>query len=204
MLAALAIGVGVATMGAGAAWGVSSSAVGGVDQGCAGLEQPCDTSFWSPSERVGNSNIYLGYQGPGEAEVGREVGYFPSFSAPDGMPGLAVTSVTHHAPRGFEFVGAEVSSRTPPWWTDVNLDSTATVDPVTGDVTVTAPEGGWVIPTDGFRSGQLYVYLRYKVVKPYLAGTAGVTFTGTDVPASKGWMATGITREVSAFGPFGS
>ncbi|AQA20491.1 hypothetical protein BTZ20_5790 [Rhodococcus sp. MTM3W5.2] len=91
----------------------------------------------------------------------------------------------------------------------MELDSTAVVDPVTGDVTVTAPAGGWAIPTAatdaGSLTGYLSVGLRYKVVKSYLDGTTGVTFTGTGVPASEGWVATGFTKVTPVdLGTFGS
>ncbi|SEM16052.1 hypothetical protein [Rhodococcus maanshanensis] len=202
VLAALAVVVGGATMGAGVAGGAPG---GGFGSSCSGLyEELCGEAFLDHGAK---GNILLGYQGPAKAEVGSEVTYYPSFTARDGIPGLAVMSVTHHAPRGFEFVGAEVTSR-PRFAADAKLDSTAVVDPVTGDVTVTAPAGGWAIPTSatdaGSLSGSLFVGLRYKVVESYLAGTTGVTFTGTDVPASEGWLATGATRVTSGIGGLGS
>ncbi|MET4610685.1 hypothetical protein ABIC28_001663 [Rhodococcus sp. PvR044] len=201
VLAALAVVVGGATMGAGVAGGAS------VGSSCTGIyEKLCNGEAFI--DQGARGNILLAYQGPAKAKVGSEVLYFPGLEARDGTPGLTVTSFTHHVPRGLEFVGAEVISYSP-ILPGAELDSTAMVDPVTGDVTVTAPAGGWVIPTavtdTGSRTGFLRVNLRYKVVKSYLDGNTGVTFTGTGAPASEGWVATGFTTVTPVdLGTFGS
>ncbi|MGW6375370.1 hypothetical protein ACWFRB_04790 [Rhodococcus sp. NPDC055112] len=219
MLAALAVVVSGATMSAGVAGGAApdegfsgslAAAWFGSTGGCAGLTEALCDGFFTESATAGD--ISLGYKGPATAEVDSEVTFKSVFTARDAMPGKAVTSVTHHAPRGFEFVGAEVSSRHqgvwPPTEPDLTteLDSTVVVDPATGNGTVTAPAGGWVIPTRATDtvSGYVIVELRYKVIKSYLDGTSGITFTGTDVPASEGWLATGATRVTPGIGWFGS
>ncbi|WP_139191097.1 hypothetical protein [Rhodococcus tukisamuensis] len=98
---------------------------------------------------------------------------------------MAVTSVTHQPPKGFEFVGAEYSNlKVAP------LSWTVTSDPATGAVTLTAPPGGWAMDQ--------YINFRFK----YKAGDAlrgadgdhGATFTGTGVSPTGDWLVTGNTR----------
>jgi len=211
VLAALAVVVGGAAMGTGVAGGAAGGGFGSTGVPCVGLTSPlCDGIF---SDGATAGNIGLSYWGPAEAEVDSEVAFTSRFLARDAMPDLAVTSVTHHAPRGFEFVGAEVQSRRGAVYPDpdtyTELDATVVVDPVTGDVTVAAPAGGWAIPrsqesSGSWRTGQVDVKLRYQVTKSHLDGTSGVTFTGTGVPASEGWLATGATRVTPGIGGFNS
>ena len=125
-----------------------------------------------------------------------------AFDVPDPEHDVDVTSVTFQPPKGFEFLGVEVKEQ---WGNQdspkpsVTLDSTVVVDPGTGEITVTAPDGGWRIAPGGFR-GEFYsseVYLSFTLRAPddrMPGSTSGVTFTGTSVPASDGWVATGTTR----------
>ncbi|AQA22217.1 hypothetical protein BTZ20_5789 [Rhodococcus sp. MTM3W5.2] len=153
------------------------------------------------------------YEGPGRAVVGQEVTFTAEFGArylgPGSIPDVAVATVTHRAPDGFEFTRAEVTSYdwTPGRYPITVLDSSAAVDPVRGDVTVAAPAGGWAIPEvvinnapdpTRFVSGKVFVKLRYTATEPIRDGASGLTFTGTGVPASEGWVAKGTTQVTEA------
>ncbi|MFG1785847.1 hypothetical protein ACGFIU_25725 [Rhodococcus oryzae] len=156
------------------------------------------------------------YEGPVEAVVGQEVTFTAEFGArylgPGPIPDVAVATVTHRAPEGFEFTRAEVTSYdwTPGRYPITVLDSSAAVDPVTGNVTVTAPAGGWAVPEivinnapdpTRYVSGTVFVKLRYTATEPVRDGASGLTFTGTDVPASEGWVTKGITQVAEAGSP---
>ncbi len=82
------------------------------------------------------------------------------------------------------------------------------VDPGTGDVTVTAPEGGWALMPgqNGGRleGGSVTVEFVYQAPDLAVGSTGGMTFTGTGVPASQDWVATGATRVMPGFMGTGS
>jgi hypothetical protein len=199
VLAALAVVAGGAVTGVGTAGAAGS---GSLEQGSVALgssappcyfEDPmpgCDDGLFNDEATVGN--ISLVYTGTSRAvALGQETGFRARLSGRD----VAITSVTHHVPRGFEFTGAHVWSWAYPLGDaiETTLDSTAVVDPVTGDVTITAPAGGW-IAADGRFTGSVFVSLDYKVTALSPDGASGLRFTGTGVPASEGWMATGTTK----------
>jgi hypothetical protein len=204
VLAVLAVVAGGAFAGAGSAGSVALGSAAppcSVDDSMPG----CYDSWFEDVKKVGD--ILLGYRGPKAVALGQETSFVAVFNAGDGsyqdsIPDVAIASVTHHPPKGFEFMGVDVSTAT--------LDSTAVVDPVTGDLTVTAPAGGWAVPkhqaSNGhWDSGYVEVVFTYKVTKLVLDGTSGLRFTGTDVPASDGWMVTGTTKVTPVdLGGFGS
>ncbi|MFC9786825.1 hypothetical protein [Rhodococcus sp. NPDC127528] len=219
VLAALAIFSGGAVMGAAGAGAAStgSAGPGGPDPTCG---RQCDDAFHGYGLR-GDIAVY--YEGPVEAVVGREVTYKAEFSAYGGdpwtgLPDVDVATVTHHAPEGFTFTGAQVTSYdwTPGRYPVTVLDSAAVVDPATGDVAVAAPAGGWAIPVvedhrspdkTYYASGIVTVTLRYTATQAVRDGVSGLTFTGTGAPASEGWVAKGSTQVAEApkgLGGFGS
>ncbi|MFI6430062.1 hypothetical protein [Rhodococcus oryzae] len=226
VLAALTIVTGGAVAGAGGAGAVSTgSAAGQLDEMWQNLLRPChDTSAQFPDPgpcyRNGFSDVgmlgnYKGaYSGVKEVDPGANATFAAVVVAQEAAFQVAapevnvdVTSVTHHAPKGFEFVRVTVTGETPtptPPWPVVDLDSTATVDPATGDVTVTAPDGGWALQPgrngNMFAGGAVRLVFEYKAPDVALDGTNGFTFTGTGVPASDGWVASGNTRVLPAGG----
>ncbi|SDC49736.1 hypothetical protein [Rhodococcus tukisamuensis] len=215
VLAALTIAAGGMTVGVGTAGAASSS--GHWDTHCpppylgwpssAELLTPCDGQEFGSVVKVGDT--YLGYYGPDGAAPGEEVKFRMWFSleypldsnpTPDvSQPDRVITTVTHHVPRGMEFRAVEVTSGSR------RLDQTTAVDPVTGDVTITAPGDGWVIPNDATLN-TIYMTMTYRVTEVGEDGTSRITFTGTDSPVSGKWAATGNTRSHQEFmeGPFGS
>lgn len=225
VLAALTIVTGGAVAGAGGAGAVSTgSAAGQLDEMWQNLLRPChdySPQFpdLGPCYRAGFSDNgtlgnYLGaYSGVKEVDPGAKALFTASvvakeaaFQVPSPEVDVDVTSVTHHAPKGFQFVGVKVTGGTPtptPPWPIVDLASTTTVDPVTGDVTVTAPDGGWALQpgrNGGFAGGYVSLVFEYKAPDVALDGTNGFTFTGTGVPASEDWVASGNTRVMPAGG----
>ncbi|WP_139191099.1 hypothetical protein [Rhodococcus tukisamuensis] len=221
MLAALAIVAGGVTVGVGGAGAVSTGSTG-VPQ-CdpyGGAQVACDNdTFWAAEQRVGD--FRMSFAGSDELVVGQNAWLSASFSVGDAgpqasLPDAAVTNVTFHTPKGFEFVGVSLYSYTPNFYPEPTIwtspDSTAVVDPVNGDVTVTAPADGWAVATrengaGSIVSGQVTVRAAFKATELVADGTSGVTFTGTGVPASEGWMATGATQvipvDLSGFGSLG-
>ncbi|SDC49616.1 hypothetical protein SAMN05444580_10140 [Rhodococcus tukisamuensis] len=218
ILAAVAVAAGGLAVGAGTANATGSSGPGSSAPPCApeGAQLACDDGQFYEVEKAGN--IRLAYHGPDEAVLGQEIAFTSEFEAGDSdyqdvQPEVAIASVTHHAPRGFEFTGATVTAAKyelyPATSVFTPLEATVVVDPVTGDVTVTAPAGGWAAPktetNNGILTGTVVVKLAYKATELVSDGTSGVTFTGTDVPASEGWMAAGTTKVVPVdLGGFGS
>ncbi|MFE3290677.1 hypothetical protein [Rhodococcus sp. NPDC059234] len=227
VLAALAIVTGGALAGAGGAGASSTGSAAGAswlpDELLQNLLPPCeDYSGQFPDQRPcyrntfatsGTLGNYFGvYSGVKEAGAGARTTFYATvganeaaFRVADPEANVDVTSVTHHAPKGFTFVGVKVTGRTPQPitpWPAVTFDSTAVVDPVTGDVTVTAPEGGWPIRPGWnggrFATGSVSLALEYTAPDEALDGASGFTFTGTGVPASQGWVATGNTRVLPA------
>ncbi|MFC7448276.1 hypothetical protein [Rhodococcus daqingensis] len=227
VLAALTIAASGITMGAGTAAGQSWWE----DEIQQNLWPPC-TIEWTPSGGPCYRNAFtdqgmagdlrMSYTGPKDVKSGEVVSFYASSSAGEGgyqpaVPDVVVSSVTHHPPRGFEFMDATVSAGKPGWYPEGSthwaLDSTVAVDPVTGDVTVTPPVGGWAVPKSreytgvageiSFMSGYVSVHLRYRASGYGLDNPSGVTVTGTGVPASEDWLATGNTR-VTPMGGTGS
>lgn len=218
VLAALTIATGGMTVGMGTAGALSSS--GHSDRPCPPqvgpwfphlptLEEvlmPCDDEEFFSVSKVGEA--YLGYRGPAGTAPGEVVDFDMWFSlefpldrndVPASQPDRVVTTITHHVPRGFEFRAVEVHEGSR------RLDVTTEVDPVTGDVTITAPGDGWVIPNDETMD-TLDVTMTYAVTEVGEDGASRVGFTGTDSPVSGQWAATGNTREHQDFmeGPLGS
>ncbi|MGW6375368.1 hypothetical protein ACWFRB_04780 [Rhodococcus sp. NPDC055112] len=177
---------------------------------------PCYRNTFSDSGMLGN---YKGaYFGVKTVEPGVDVSFDAvvvaqeaAFDVPAPEVNVDVASVTHHPPKGFEFVGVKVTGHTPvpilpgP---GVDLASTVVVDPVTGDVTVSAPAGGWALQPgrngEQFAGGAVSLVFHYKAPDQDVDGDNGFTFTGTGVPASNGWVATGNTRVVPVSGGIGS
>ncbi|MFC9786828.1 hypothetical protein [Rhodococcus sp. NPDC127528] len=227
VLAALTIAAGGAVTGVGTAGAAGSGSLEGGSAALGSSAPPCsvddsmlgcdDGKFHTFDKRVGN--FRMSFSGSDEVAIGHNTVLTANFFLGDSrggqvsLPDGAVESVTFHPPKGFEFQSVKVRSYTPNFYPEdpisTNPDSTAVVDPVTGDVTVTAPTGGWAITkrvsSEGFvYSGQLSVDVGFKATQTVDDGTNGVTFTGTDVPASEGWLQTGTTRVVPDLGPFGS
>lgn len=214
VLATLAILSGGAVMGAAGAGAAStgSAETGGPAAPCG---RQCDDAFHDNKSR-GDIGVY--YEGPVEAVVGQEVTFKAEFTARGdgwtGLPDVDVATVTHHAPEGFKFTGVEVTSYdwTPGRYPVTVLDSAVAVDPATGDVTVAAPAGGWVIPVVAtqpspgktyYASGIVTVKLRYTATQSVRDGASGLTFTGTGAPASEGWLVNGaidVTQDAGGFG----
>lgn len=172
---------------------------------------PCYRNGFSDSGTLGHYGVR--YYGLEEVDPGAETVFTAvvgaqevAFDVADPEVNVDVASVTHHPPKGFEFIGVRVSGYTPtpaPTFPVGELDSTIEVDVATGDVTATAPAGGWALLPgrngDGFASGAVRVDFIYRA-PDYAPGSAsGVTFTGTGVPASDGWVATGVTRVMPGF-----
>ncbi|MFD4423393.1 hypothetical protein ACFWO5_00985 [Rhodococcus sp. NPDC058481] len=225
MLAALTIVAGGALMGAGTAAGQTWWA----DEIWQNLVRPCNDhspqfpdlgpcyrNGFADSGMLGN---YKGaYFGVKEVDPGADATFTAVVVAQEAAFQVAapevnvdVTSVTHLPPEGFEFVGVKVTGYTPtetPPGPLVDLPSTVAVDPVTGKVTVTAPEGGWALQPGRnggkFEGGSVSLVFEYKAPDKALDGANGFTFTGTGVPASDGWVASGNTRVLPAGGGTGS
>lgn len=213
VLAALAIAAGGALAGSGTAGAIFVGDVwvnGSIDNATGGkpcswdiLPRPCSVESFQSNVLVGDT--YLDYWGTDRAQPGDKTTFSAAFYLGDPStpvsddvprPDVVINGLTHHAPRGFEFTGAwayAYSHRNIQQRLDVNV----VVDPVTGDVTVTAPDGGWAIPKDRNKendNGRVHVALNYTVAELGGDSTSGMTFTGTDTPASGGWVATGDTR----------
>ncbi|TQF74754.1 hypothetical protein FK531_01270 [Rhodococcus spelaei] len=180
-------------------------------------QRPCYRNNFSDSGMLGNyKGAYFGAktvdQGAHATFTAVVVAQEAAFQVAAPEVNVDVTSVTHRAPKGFEFVAVKVTGITPApqplGGQAVALDSTAVVDPVTGDVTVTAPAGGWALlpGRDGrqFAGGSVSLVFDYKAPDKDLGGDNGFTFTGTGVPASNGWVAQGNTRVVPVSGGIGS
>ncbi|MGW6375369.1 hypothetical protein ACWFRB_04785 [Rhodococcus sp. NPDC055112] len=217
VLAALTLVVGGAMLGAGGAAAASTGSAG-PEGPAAPCGRQCDDAFHDDKAR-GDIGVY--YEGPVEAVVGREVTFKAEFTALgdgwQGLPDVDLATVKHHAPEGFTFTGAEVTSYdwTPGRYPITVLDSAVVVDPATGDVTVAAPAGGWAIPVVAnqsgpdktyYASGIVTVKLRYTATQSVRDAASGLTFTGTGVPASEGWVAKGTIQvaEAPQAGGFGS
>ena len=123
----------------------------------------------------------------------------------DPQSGLELASATVRTPRGFEFKGGKaslsgVSTTTP-------LDLTYTVDPETGDVTVTAATGSMDLTAWqtawGWSSDTIHMELTYVATEYVTDGETALRFSGTGVPDS-GWVASGVTQVTPDLGPFGS
>lgn len=177
---------------AGAALDLGSS--GGGDAFCNESGVLCKgDNVWRVYARVGAEGGT--YKGPLQAVVGEPVLFeVETISS-------ALTSVTHRAPDGFEFVGATVIAHdwTPGRYPYTVLPSTTTVDPESGDVTVTAGEEGWPVPLMQLpepystRKGFVYIQMRYLPTAPIRNGESAMSFTASGVPATDGWMAEGRT-----------
>lgn len=234
VLAALSIVAGGVVAGTGAATGAVMG-IGSTDQGpwwadeiLQNLIRPCEPSLpWEYGDRgcydngfrdEGMLGNYRGvYYGPQEVAPGATVTFTAvvvaqeaAFDVTASGESVDITSVTQHLPKGFEFVGVKVTGYTPtetPGQT-VNLESTVAVDPDGGDVTVTAPAGGWALNPGSnggkFEGGSVSLDFTYKAPEGFVADSTGFTFTGTHVPASDGWVAEATTRVVPSSGVTGS
>ena len=211
-LAVLAIAAGGVLGGANAAQGQSSDPVGGSSEVCGGGmtgglgdwfqdPRPCEERPIFAAVLDGElRGILRGARSysPGDEAVFETELY--AFALPNGglhpsRPDTAVDTVTLRTPHGFEFTGGEVATFTKDAGGFVDatsrapLDATFTVDPVTGDVTATAPPSGWVIPSTerdgGFSSGEVRVRLTYRPTHYLVDGGVSFGFTGTGVPTTK-------------------
>lgn len=126
----------------------------------------------------------------------------------DPQSGLELASATIRTPRGFEFKGGKASlSGVSGVSTATPLDLTYTVDPETGDVTVTAATGSMDLPAWqaawGWFSDEIQMELTYVATEYVTDGETALRFSGTGVPDS-GWVASGVTQVTPDLGPFGS
>ncbi|MGW0040824.1 hypothetical protein [Rhodococcus sp. NPDC003348] len=158
---------------------------------------PCDDGRFSSRAVVGD--IGVGFKGTRELDRGdtaqMETTFWVEPPIFDQQPNLQIASTTVRTPRGFVFTGGEVKAGLAQM-----LDATFAVDPATGDVTATAPAGGWAIPSyqnsDGrFRTGSVTVVLNYEATEYVSQGEAAVRFSGTGTPESD-WVLTGKTQVV--------
>ncbi|CRK53942.1 conserved exported hypothetical protein [Rhodococcus sp. RD6.2] len=160
----------------------------------------CDDERFQATVQVGDT--YLDYRGPDRAAPGTETTFIADFYAGDptaSMPPLEpveISSVTNHTPKGFEFVGATVTRHTYNGALET-LDSTTSVDPRTGDVTVKAANGAWAVPKGN--NSRVKVVLTYRVNEVGFDTTSGITFTGTDTPTSGKWVAVGNTQKYNDY-----
>lgn len=225
VLAALTIATGGAVMGAGTAVGLPSwmdeiwqnvapQCVPGQD-GLGDARPYCYEDSFLKSKIVGDHNFYYGghkVAAPG-AEVQFHVGVRGVEAAyDDPAADVDVTSFTHHVPKGFELIGVTAARGTP---TDSGApvhekleDFTTVVDPVSGDVTVMAPAGGWAIPpgydAGRFESSSVSVTFTYRAPDEDFQGTTGMTATGTEVPTVQGWIMSEDIRSDADNGGTGS
>lgn len=191
VLALLTVTASGAAVGVAHAAGSSDDASCGVPYGdCVGVEQ---LGYGSR----GDVNVI--YLGDYYAVVGQDITFIAELrpSVDEGpTPGVVISSVTHGVPEGFTFTGSDVTSyeETPGVYPVKALESSAAVDPETGDVTVTAPGEGWTVPNRAAR-GTVYVKLHYRLTKPITEEfvRSHITFAGPDVPASDEWVASGAT-----------
>lgn len=225
VLAALTIVAGGAVMGAGTAvalpswmdeiWqNVAPPCVAGQDN--LGDARPyCYNTWFLKNEIVGDQKFY--YQGRKVAAPGAEVQFHVGVRGmqaayDDPAADVDVTSFTHHVPKGFELIGVRAVRQTP---TDRGApvdekleDFTTVVDPVSGDVTVMAPSGGWAIPPGydhgRFESSSVSVTFTYRAPDEAFQGTTGMTATGTEVPTVRGWIMTEDIRSDTDNGGAGS
>ncbi|WP_137875179.1 hypothetical protein [Rhodococcus sp. Q] len=183
----------------GAAAGVANAAgsAGSSDEACSLIEGGCggETQLGYGSR----GDIAIKYMGPYYAVAGQDVTFTAELGVPFGeglSQGAVVDSVTHRAPEGFTFTGADVTSyeQAPGVYPVKFLESSAVVDSETGDVTVTAPSDGWAVPSRA-AGGIVYVNIHYRVAKPITDEfiRSHITFTGPKVPASDEWVAEGAT-----------
>ncbi|MFE3290240.1 hypothetical protein [Rhodococcus sp. NPDC059234] len=219
MLAALTIATGGLVLGAGTAAAEASSdylaptctadhtawnQIYGIDLLTGSLGGDCKGAWFESQVPVGNAELY--YRGTDRAEVGQVINFNVRIQLVDpSLSDVVVTSITHHAPTGYEFLSVYggTNSFEPP--TSELLRPVVAVDPVAGDVTLTAPDGGWPIRKSTGKSGYIQLSLTYKVISVDGDSTSGIKFTGTDAPASGDWMATGDTRGLqNSVGSLGS
>lgn len=169
---------------------------------------PCYTNgFWDRGTLGDYSAVYYG---PEEAAPGAEVVFTAvvvaedhAFSVPNSEEDVDVTTVTYLPPKGFEFVGVRVTghtpSETPSLPPEPDLERSVSVDPGSGEITVTAPNGGWVLQPgrngDKFEGGSVALRFTLRAPDQRVSGSSsGFEFTGTSVPSSDGWVASGTTR----------
>jgi hypothetical protein len=174
---------------------------------CRGREYPTSPPDAGPCYRnsdrtqVSHGECLATYFAPDEAEPGVEVEFGAqikatesAFDVPDPENDVDVTSVTLHPPKGFEFVGLRLVAGSTPLssggFHTVTFDSTVEVDPTTGAITVSAPDGGWPIwpgrDSNRFDGGSVYLGFTFRAPERAEGSSHGFTFTGTNVPDSRG------------------
>jgi hypothetical protein len=189
ILAALTVAV------SGAAVSVANAA-GSSDELCAMVEGGCGGSG-QYGYGASRGDVAIVYKGPEYAVPGQDVTFVaelrPMLDEGE-TPGVSVDAVTHLAPEGFEYTGADVSSyeETSGVYPIKFLESSASVDPETGAVVVAAPNGGWTLPARA-SNGIVYVNIHYRVTKPITDEyvLSYINFTGRDVAASDEWVKSG-------------
>ncbi|WP_137875178.1 hypothetical protein [Rhodococcus sp. Q] len=186
---------------------------------CRTKQSPTDAPDPGPCYLDGNQvqathGDYLAtYNAASEVAPGAEVSFGAvikakeaAFDVADPEHTVDVTSVTLQPPQGFEFVRVNVTGYTP--WSNqdglvVQLDSTVVVDPETGSITVNAPDGGWPMwpgmDANRFDGGSVRVGFTFKAPEQAKDSVHGFTFTGTNVPDSRGLVVSKHIR-VSADG----
>ncbi|MGW0040815.1 hypothetical protein [Rhodococcus sp. NPDC003348] len=205
VLAVLAMAAGGALVGGGAA-GAQSADFGSTqgDSSCppftdqdgpvGGIGNFCDDYRWQKYAQVGD--FQAGLTGRDSVQPGENAVVRTSFKVSEA--GLRVASATVRTPKGYEFTGGTVSlNRTA-------APATFTVDPETGDVTVTTAGDGWEVPVtamhnglgepNGMFAGWVEMELTYRTsgLIPLGVGETALRFSGTGVPDS-GWVVKGIT-----------
>ncbi|MFC4604204.1 hypothetical protein [Rhodococcus kronopolitis] len=208
ILAAVTIVVGGLTIGTGAAGAEGSSGSGSGDllpdkigqqmlRECDPMDAifliplliPCWDSTASASAEVGDFTIASeSPKSVAPQESARFRIHVFRNSESGGDAALAVTSVTHQPPKGFKFSQAAIFDYNPdaprPSWT-------ATSDPTTGAVTLTAPPEGWSM---GDKSIEFDFFYEAGDAQHGADGDHGAKFTGTGVPPADDWQLTGHTR----------
>lgn len=195
---------------------------------CEGRPSPAAPPDMGPCYQDRDAVATLGnyratYSAASDVDPGSEVRFYGDIQVEEAAYNVAnpekdvnVTSVVQRPPKGFEFIGVEVRRLTPVKnFNDYRveaLESTVAVDPVTSEVTVTAPEGGWsILPGEafhgGFESGRLGMVFTFRAPERVEGSVHGFRFTGTTVPKSDGLVVTRTTRvmpDVAGTGSAGS
>lgn len=154
--------------------------------------------------RISLSNVKEAH--PGD-QTGFDVSVWADNAAFDGAdPDVGVTSITFRPPKSFEFLDVMVHGWRPGETLAHQLDKTVDIDEATGDVTLTAPAGGWKLRPRGTEEGAVdttdVVSVTFLLRAPERAfGEAiGATFDGIGAPASEGWLTSGETHVLGGVG----
>ncbi|MFC7448283.1 hypothetical protein [Rhodococcus daqingensis] len=183
---------------------------------CSGWEQhpndpdPCYRNVDHQSASLGDYRI--SFHTPKEMWPGNQFAFQGSIWADDaafvgaGPDGVGVTDITFRPPKGFDFVGVTVHGWLPGETVAVELNKAVDIDEITGDVTVTAPAGGWKLrPYDtevgaADSTDRVYFDFMYRAPDRALGSTSGITFTGIGAPAAEGSLVTAETHVLGGEG----